>query len=864
MSRPFPPSTWFAVYKVGDGLRLLQPFTEDRALLPGAIEAATKGADRPRDPVVTSGTPVNPGPDNSTEEALGWAQYANVLKRTGANLIDMLMAQKMAEALRHADVLYREQRGQGSLYPLLAVARGLSAVSGRKTLLYFSEGLNVPPSVAEAMSATVSQANRSNVAIYSIDASGLRVHSPSTESKMALQLATDPDGTGLKGEEGSPAVVGLDAIRLNLQGNLQDLAESTGGFLIANSNDLRTGLERVAGDLRSFYEIAYVPPNPAPDGRFRTILVKVSRPGVTVRTRRGYYALPPGAAVVLPYELALSQALEGPKLPRDFDHRVATLHFADSSAERETTLVVEVPLAGLRFTRDEAAGTYRARVSLLGLVKDPKGQLVARLSHDWPLEGPIAEAEATQQRTTMVKRTLRLPPGRYTLETAVQDRESGSLSARRTPFEVPAASPGLALGSIVMVRAEDVPADASGAAGTGDPLQAGRLRAVPSLGKPIPQGTPAVSLFLSLHPERGTDPVEVTIELRRDGQTVAQAKPELPAPDARGRIAYIGSFPAGRLAPGRYEVWARAKQGSAEAAEATSFTISPAPAAATPSLPPSPAFTGGGKPPASDLVPILEAAAQYVHRYAETFGNVVAQEVTRQWSQADQRHTRALRSDLLFVTFPTGPIPWATFRDVFEVDGQAVRDREARLEKIFRSYPPAEAVRRANALVREGTRQDIGRAYRTVNIPTLALLFLSAENQPRFSFTRRGERFIGGFHGVEVAFEEKARPTIVHDGDRHDLPVSGRFWIDPDRGTVLRSEATYRFGAARALAVVSTEYRRESGLDIFVPSEMKELYYDEAESPLPVFHDRVEATSRYSDYRRFEVSVEEKAKIEEE
>ncbi len=121
---------------------------------------------------------------------------------------------------------------------------------------------------------------------------------------------------------------------------------------------------------------------------------------------------------------------------------------------------------------------------------------------------------------------------------------------------------------------------------------------------------------------------------------------------------------------------------------------------------------------------------------------------------------RTLRSDLVFIRL-RGPLPWGTFRDVYEVDGQAVRDRERRLEKLL-SAPRASEVERAKAILDEGSRYNLG-PYRNVNAPTLGLLFLRSENQARLAFKRKGTRTIAGFAAVEVAFEEKARPTIVRD-----------------------------------------------------------------------------------------------------
>jgi hypothetical protein len=588
--------------------------------------------------------------------------------------------------------------------------------------------------------------------------------------------------------------------------------------------------------------------------------VKVSRPGVVVRTRRGYYALPPGSPVVLPHELALAEALAATPMPRDVEHRAATLRFAGGEAKTETLVWVEVPLAGLTLSRGETS--WSGHFSVLGQVKDEKGTLVARLSHDLPIEGPLADIEAARQRTSVVKRSLRLAPGRYVLETAVQDRESGRIGARRAAFEVPAPAPSLSLGSVAIVRADEV-----GAAepAVDDPLRAGPLRATPLLGRSFPEGTSAVSLLLSLYAGPSASAPKLDLEFRRDGEAVAHAKPELPAPDASGRITYVGSFPAAELAPGRYEVWARARLGAEEATEATAFTITPrgpsaaaAPPAAKPAAASAPGSIEDRKGVTTLLATILERAGRYVLQYEDTFRDLVAEETYRQWGpnlKAGFGHVvRTLRSDLVFVRLP-GPLPWGTFRDVYEVDGQKVRDRQRRLEKLFFS-PQASDYEQAEAILNESSRYNLGRAYRNVNVPALGLLFLRPENQKRLAFKRKGTRTIAGFPTVEVAFEEKTTPTLVHDRWGNDVPASGRFWIDETRGAVLRTEIEYDLETDKATrtpddwekGVVSTEYRREIALESFVPDTMTEYYNFWGIG-------RIDAVARYSNYRRFEVSV---------
>jgi hypothetical protein len=97
---------------------------------------------------------------------------------------------------------------------------------------------------------------------------------------------------------------------------------------------------------------------------------------------------------------------------------------------------------------------------------------------------------------------------------------------------------------------------------------------------------------------------------------------------------------------------------------------------------------------------------------------------------------------------------------------------------------------------------------------------------------------------------------VDQDG-QGDLPAKGRFWIDPARGTVLRSETEFRFEPARARAWVATQYEAEPKLAMWVPSEMREKYDDLPGTPMPVFHSPSEATARYSSFRKFTVTIED-------
>jgi hypothetical protein len=162
-------------------------------------------------------------------------------------------------------------------------------------------------------------------------------------------------------------------------------------------------------------------------------------------------------------------------------------------------------------------------------------------------------------------------------------------------------------------------------------------------------------------------------------------------------------------------------------------------------------------------------------------------------------------------------------------------------------------------ILKEGSRYNLGFAYRNVNSPTLGMLLLLPENQQRLEFERKGERTISGFRCAEVAFRELRDATVVrdHGGDVHS---HGHFWIDATRGAVFRTEVEYDLASNsaedpedRKSGSVTTEYGRAPWIDVLVPESMKELYR--------LGPTRIEGTARYSKYREFTVTTNETATI---
>ena len=242
------------------------------------------------------------------------------------------------------------------------------------------------------------------------------------------------------------------------------------------------------------------------------------------------------------------------------------------------------------------------------------------------------------------------------------------------------------------------------------------------------------------------------------------------------------------------------------------------------------------------LAAVLARAGAYVAEFHRQLSTIVGEErYVQDWKAVQSgRHPvttdlqhRELVSDVVLVK-PRGAA-WMTFRDVFEVDGHAVRDRDDRLAQLVRRGSPStnDSVR---TILDESSRYNIGDIKRNLNTPVLALLFLELANQPRFKWARTTDNSLatvpresetpGAFRVTTeiwvVAYDEKWPGTMIRTTELKDFPARGRFWIDPATGRVLMSELQMQNRQIKATIDVS--FQSEPLLGLLVPIEMRERY----------------------------------------
>ena len=285
------------------GLRLttIQPFTNHTADLRAAVERIANTApsnlstdtERKNATVRTQGITTETPVTANAEYNAGWTTVQEREQRLYGEPGDNeqylnRLALRMEEGYSR---FLTEYEGEASLSGLRSAVDGLAPLPGRKSILYFTEGVQITARLKSRFDALVGDANRANITIYPVDAAGLRVQSKEGETGRGVELAGKQgigdahrnDGAWTKDLEKQDQM-------LSSGGALGRLANATGGFLIDNTNDLGKGVARMQIERTTYYLLGYQPTNTSNDGKFRRVTVKVKRGKYTVRARPGYVA----------------------------------------------------------------------------------------------------------------------------------------------------------------------------------------------------------------------------------------------------------------------------------------------------------------------------------------------------------------------------------------------------------------------------------------------------------------------------------------------------------------------------------------------------------------------------------------------
>lgn len=416
------PSQGTAILALGNSLRLLQDFTSDPRLLRAAVQkyTGTKSV-----LLVEEGDQLN-------------------LSQTTANAPAAQGVQQVAQRLQEFEdeqiAAQTDARVQITLAALRSIARTAAGFPGRKVLIWVSgafpislepeqfstgnlrnvSGLGQSRYYAEQVQSTAALLADAQVAIYPVDARGL------TGLDMADASRRTRPGTG--------GIIPQSSRVLDSHFTMQQLAEETGGRALFNRNDIDQAVALAAAEGATYYELGFYPEGKSWDGKFHKIAVKVARPGVEVRHRRGYFAMDPARwrETSQKPDVDINNALREP-LPATQVTFVSRVIPQSTGTQTHIDIQFAVYADTISF-EEEAGGRHHASVDFLAVAVSPDGKIAAN-------DSKTMEAHLRQETFARVQKEgvpfhmdLLVASGNYQLHLGVRDNRTGWIGTTTVPL----------------------------------------------------------------------------------------------------------------------------------------------------------------------------------------------------------------------------------------------------------------------------------------------------------------------------------------------------------------------------------------------------------------------------------------------
>jgi VWFA-related protein len=388
------PADLVSIVSLGSSLLVNQDFTTDHALLKKQLQQFSSG----------SGQGFEEGTTGTTEGTPDTGQPFTA-DDTEYNIFN---TDRRLEALR-------------------SVAEKLSHVQQKKSLIYFSSGMDRTGIENQSeLRAAVNAAVRSNMAIYTMDMRGLQ----------ALVAGGEAQSASLRGVSAYSGAATLNALNSNFttQETLVTLASDTGGRAFLDSNDFSKIFKGVQQDTSTYYLLGYHSTNPARDGRYRRIVVKSSIPGVKIDYRRGYYAPADYKhSTSDDKERQLEEELASELPSTDLPLYLGVSFFRLENNKFFVPISLVVPGSQIPFVR--SSDRDKATLDVIGMVLDSEKHPLNRIRDTVKLA--VNTTAEVQKKNVQYDTGMSLLSGKYHLKFVVRENQTGRMGSFETDIDVP-------------------------------------------------------------------------------------------------------------------------------------------------------------------------------------------------------------------------------------------------------------------------------------------------------------------------------------------------------------------------------------------------------------------------------------------
>ncbi len=325
------------------------------------------------------------------------------------------------------DTEYNSLNTDRELLAIQTIARSLERVDQRKSLLYFSGGLTRNGIENQAsMRAATNAAVRANMSIYAVDARGLEALSPvGNASTGSLRGVSAYNGASMQNQLNS---------NFGSQEVLGTLSSDTGGKFFSDSNSFAPAFQAIQRDTEAYYILGFRSTNPARDGSFRRLTVKLNRPDVRLEYRPGYYAPADFQHQKSEdREQALTEQMRSDLPATDISVYLQALYFRLEENRFFVPVSLIVPGSQIPFLKN--GDRSKANLDIFGQVKNAQGIVVGNIRDTVKLA--LDDKEQVQRKNIQYSTSFLLAPGRYHLKFVLRENQTGQMGSFETDLLVP-------------------------------------------------------------------------------------------------------------------------------------------------------------------------------------------------------------------------------------------------------------------------------------------------------------------------------------------------------------------------------------------------------------------------------------------
>jgi VWFA-related protein len=379
------PADLVALVSLGDALTVDQDFTSDKNALINEV-----------------------GVYNGTE-GQGFAQGANA----NSNQVEDTTAYTPDESE------YNDLNTDRELFALRAISKSLEKINQKKSLLYFSGGISRDGIENEAsLRSAINSAVRADLAIYSVDTRGLQAVGP-------LGDASTGSIRGSSGYNGAALTNNMNQ-NFATQEVMATLSTDTGGTAFFDSNDFAPAFAKVQNDMSAYYAIGFHSNNPARDGKYRRLTVKIDRPGVKLEYRPGYYAPADFKhSGKEDREQELQDQLASDLPATDIAVYMDAMYFRLDDSRFFMPVSLVIPGSQVPFVK--GGDKDKATLDVIGAVIDDAKRPVGRVRDTVKLN--LDPALQARQKNIQYTTSFNLPPGKYQLKFVVRENQTGRMGS---------------------------------------------------------------------------------------------------------------------------------------------------------------------------------------------------------------------------------------------------------------------------------------------------------------------------------------------------------------------------------------------------------------------------------------------------